>query len=287
MKSQNKIWFSILFLAATFTGYSNSWAVQVQIQPGGYDLDAIMRVMTVITLLFIAFVIWLAVVYSEKNDNEGRLFKNPLSNLKKYLVSLQPIEKEAEILLDHDFDGIRELDSRIPPWYSFLFYGTIVWGIIYMMVFHVFGNGQVSSNEYNQEMQQAAFERQLLIKSGTFINEATVTQLTDPAALSEGKEIFQKDCVTCHGQNAQGVVGPNLTDDYWINGGGIKNIFRTITNGVPAKGMISWQTQLDPKKIQTVASYVMSLHGTNPPNAKPPQGEKWEESNTDSANAQK
>ena len=287
MKSQNKIWFSILFLAATFTGYSNSWAVQVQTQPGAYDLDAIMRVMTVITLIFIAFILWLAVIYSEKNDNEGRLFKNPLIAFKKYLMRATPIEKEAEILLDHDYDGIHELDNKIPPWFSFLFYGTIIWGVIYMLVFHVFGSGQISANEYNQEMQQAAFERQLLIKSGAFINEATVTQLTDPATLSEGKEIFQKNCVTCHGQNAQGVVGPNLTDDYWINGGGIKNIFRIITNGVPAKGMISWQTQLDPKKIQTVASYVMSLHGTNPPNAKPPQGEKWEESNTDSANAQK
>ncbi len=283
MKLKNKILFSILFLAAMIVGYSNLLAAQTS----GYDLDAIMRVMTLITLLFIAFIIWLAVVYSEKNDIEGRLFKNPLIAFKKYLMRATPVEREADILLNHNYDGIRELDNRVPPWFSFLFYGTIVWGIIYMLVFHVFGNGQVQSTEYNQEMQQTAFERQLLIKSGAFINETTVTQLTDAASLSEGKEIFQKNCVTCHGQNAQGVVGPNLTDDYWIHGGGIKNIFTTIKNGVPAMGMISWQTQLDPKKIQAVASYVISLQGTNPPNAKPPQGQKWEEPKANSANVQK
>ncbi len=278
MKSRNKSFWLISFFLLTMTFNTPLLAIP----EGGYDLDAIMKVMTIVTVIFIAFLLWLAIVYSERNDNNGSFFLNPLIAFKRYMMRATPIEKEQEILLDHDYDGIRELDNKIPPWFNFLFYGTILFGIIYMLVFHVFGNGQVEANEYKQEMQQAAMERQILIKTGAFLNEETVTLLTDAAALNEGKEIFKKNCIACHGQNAEGIVGPNLTDDYWIHGGGIKNIFKTIKYGVPAKGMISWQTQLDPKKIQDVASYVISLHGTNPPNAKPPQGTKWEESKTDS-----
>ena len=101
--------------------------------------------------------------------------------------------------------------------------------------------------------------------------------LTAPADLSAGKTIFDANCVACHRPDAGGLVGPNLTDDYWIHGGGIKNVFHTISEGVPQKGMITWKTQLNPKQIQEVASYVLSLHGTNPANPKPPQGDKWEE----------
>ena len=118
-------------------------------------------------------------------------------------------------------------------------------------------------------------EKTILIKSGLFINETTVTLKNDPATLTEGKAIFLKNCVSCHANDGGGIVGPNLTDDYWINGGGINNIFKTIKYGVPAKGMISWQTQLNPNQIQSIASYVVSLHGTNPVNGKPPQGNKW------------
>ena len=131
-------------------------------------------------------------------------------------------------------------------------------------------------------MQRASFEREMLIKSGAFINEETVTFVNDAASLAEGKEIFVKNCVACHAADGGGIVGPNLTDDYWINGGGIKNVFKTIKYGVPVKGMISWQTQLDPTKIRAVASYVLSLHGTKPANPKAPQGELWRESKTDS-----
>ena len=270
MKSKNKF-FAIIFLLFLFTEHSQIFAAET-----GDTIDSVMKFMLILTILIIAVVMWLMMIYSEKNDNEGTSFKKPLKKFRQWLTKSTPIEKEAEILLDHDYDGIRELDNRIPPWFHFLFYGTIVWAIIYMLVFHVFGDGQVQKDEYNREMQQAAVERQILIKTGAFLNEETVTQLTDAADLNEGKEIFDKDCVTCHGQNGQGIVGPNLTDDYWIHGGGIKNIFKTITNGVPSKGMISWQTQLAPNKIQAVASYVMSLHGTNPPNAKAPEGQKWE-----------
>lgn len=252
---------------------------------GGYDLDKIMKVMLIITIVFIAFILWFAVVYSDKNDNYGDLFKKPLMVFTNYLTRLSPMEKEQELLLHHDYDGIRELDNKIPPWFHFLFYGTITWGIIYMLVFHVFGDGQVQTNEYNAEIRQASLERQILIKTGAFINEETVVTLNDPGTLSVGKDVFEKNCVSCHAADGGGVVGPNLTDDFWIHGGGIKNIFKIIKYGVPAKGMISWQTQLDPKKMQAVASFIISLHRTQPSKPKAPEGQIWEEPKSDSATA--
>lgn len=244
-------------------------------------LDSVMKVMLVATLIMIAFVLWLITIYSEKNDGEGKLFKAPFAYLTGMITRIAPMEKEQEMLLDHDFDGIRELDNRIPPWFHLLFYGSIIFGIIYMIDFHVIGDGHVQADEYTAEVKQAEVERNILIKTGAFLNEETVTQLNDPATLSEGQEIFIKNCATCHGQKGEGLVGPNLTDDYWIHGGGINNVFKTIKYGVPAKGMISWQAQLDPKKIQAVGSYILSLHGTNPPNAKSPEGTKWEEPEMD------
>jgi cytochrome c oxidase cbb3-type subunit III len=281
MKSINRVLFSALLLMLTFA-YQPDILAEGE---GGYDLNAVMKVMLVITIVMIALVMWLTIIYSEKNDIEGALFKAPFAKLNQMLNRSVPIEKEKDIMLDHDFDGIKELDNRIPPWFHALFWGTIVWSVIYLIVFHLVGNGQIQSNEYKAEIQQASFEREMLIKSGAFINEETVTAANDAATLSEGKEIFTKNCVTCHAADGGGIVGPNLTDDYWINGGGIKNVFKTIKYGVPAKGMISWQTQLDPTKIRAAASYILSLHGTKPAVPKTPQGDLWSEPKTDSTKA--
>ena len=276
MKSKNKIWFSVLLLLFTFISQPIFAAA------AGDKLDAVVQIMLVITILVIAFVLWLAVVYSEKNDVKGKTFLGPMYKFFVWITHLTPIEKENDILFHHNFDGIRELDNKVPPWFNFLFYGTIVWGIIYMLVFHVFGDGQVQATEYKMEIEQAALEREIMIKSGTFLNEENVILLTDAAGLSEGKVIFQKNCVSCHAIDGGGLVGPNLTDDFWIQGGGIKNIFKAIKYGVPAKGMIAWQTQLDPNKMQQVASYIISLYGIKPANPKAPEGTKWEEQKTDS-----
>ncbi len=195
----------------------------------------------------------------------------------KYLLNRSiPIEKEKDILLDHDYDGIKELDNRVPPWFSYLFYATIIFGIYYLLNFHVLKSGALQTEEYKQEMHFAALQKADLERSGALVNEQTVTLLSDADALSEGKTIFTANCIACHGPQGGGLIGPNLTDNYWLQGGGIKNIFTTIKYGVPAKGMISWQTQLDAKQIQAVASYVISLHGTNPANAKQPEGLLYE-----------
>jgi cytochrome c oxidase cbb3-type subunit III len=200
-----------------------------------------------------------------------------LKKIKDKLVGAVPIEKEGDILLEDDYDGIKELDNKVPPWFNLLFLITIIFAIYYLLDYHVFKTGKLQYQEYQEEMQQAEIQKAELIKSGAFVNENTVLRLNDAESLSAGKNIFKTNCVPCHGPDAGGVIGPNLTDDYWIHGGGIKNIFHTITYGVPAKGMISWQTQLNPKQIQEVASYVMSLHGTHPANPKPPQGDKYVE----------
>ncbi len=276
MKLKNKIWFSFLLILFTLTSQPISAA------SSGDKLDAVVQIMLIITILVIAFVLWLAVVYSEKNDVKGKTFLEPMHKFFVWITHLTPLEKEKDILSHHDFDGIRELDNKVPPWFNFLFYGTIVWGIIYMLVFHVFGDGQIQATEYKMEIQQAALEREIMIKSGTFLNEENVTLLTDAAGLSEGKTIFQKNCISCHAIDGGGLVGPNLTDDYFIHGDGIKNIFKTIKYGVIVKGMIAWQTQLDPNKMQQVASYIISLHGTKPANPKAPEGTKREEQKADS-----
>jgi cytochrome c oxidase cbb3-type subunit 3 len=149
-----------------------------------------------------------------------------------------------------------------------------------MLNYHVFHSSKLPADEYKEELAQADLRRRILLASQGSIDEASLVALTAPAALKEGEEIFQKYCVSCHGTYGQGLVGPNLTDDYWIHGGRIKNIYTTIKQGVPAKGMISWQLVFTPKQIQEIASYVLTLQGTNPPGAKKPEGERYVEADT-------
>ncbi|HSP87420.1 MAG TPA: cbb3-type cytochrome c oxidase N-terminal domain-containing protein [Ignavibacteriaceae bacterium] len=200
-----------------------------------------------------------------------------ISKVKNHITGLVPLEKEKDILLDHDYDGIKELDNRIPPWFNYLFLVTILFAVYYMIDYHILGTGLLPKQEYEEEIRIAAVEREQLINSGAFLNENSVTLLSDETSLLSGKDIFKKNCIPCHGENGQGTVGPNLTDEYWIHGSGIRNVFTTIKYGVQAKGMVSWQGTLNPTQIQEVASYIVSLQGTNPPNAKQPEGTKFSE----------
>ena len=260
--------------------------------------------------------------------------------------------KEKDILTDHDYDGIKELDNDLPPWWVYLFYFTIVFAVVYVLHYHVLETGDLQITEYNKEfnpdyqpsdgpndglfaMYQSPYKNVrdevtpyiknqfsayvgpqvssdgLIIEAMSRADEATleklkssfpdlykqlleggialtpqssakkeavepVEALTDAASLSAGKEIYVKNCVSCHGAAGEGGIGPNMTDDFWIHGGDISQIAHTIKIGVPAKGMITWRGVLSPEQIQQTASYIMTLHGTNPPNAKGPQGEKHE-----------
>lgn len=239
--------------------------------PNYYDTVALLLLLfIVITLLSIIFYEGKPKVVKEKRAS---IF----AKIRQAMTKSTPIEKEAEIMMEHNYDGIKELDSKIPPWFSWLFILTIIFAAYYMLQYHVFASGKVSQQEYEQEMKKADEEKEALIKSGALVNEETVKLLTDAADLQKGKEIFDANCIACHAADGGGIVGPNLTDDYWIHGGGIKNVFKTIKYGVVEKGMISWQTQLNANQMQDVASYVISLHGTTPAAPKAPEGEIWKE----------
>ncbi|HEX2787625.1 MAG TPA: cbb3-type cytochrome c oxidase N-terminal domain-containing protein [Ignavibacteria bacterium] len=185
--------------------------------------------------------------------------------------SLKPVQ-ENDPQLEHEYDGIKELDNNLPPLLNYIFIFSLLFSVFYILHYHVFGTGDLSSQEYSSEMKVAQMERDELIKSGAFINEETAQYMKDDATLERGKTIYFSNCVICHGSKGEGLIGPNFTDEYWIHGGSIGNVFKTISVGVPEKGMISWKTQLSPKQIQAVASYILSLKGSNPPNGKQAEG---------------
>lgn len=239
--------------------------------PNYYDTVALI-------LLLIIVIALLSIIYYEgKPKVEKKKKDSVFVKIRQALTKSTPVEREQEIMIDHEIDGIRELNSKIPPWFAWLFILTIIFAVYYMLNYHVFSTGKLMYDEYNDEIKAAALEKEALIKSGALVNEETVTYLTDAVSLQLGKAIFDANCIACHGTDGGGIVGPNLTDKYWIHGGGIKNIFKTIKYGVVEKGMISWQTQLNPNQMQEVASYVWSLQGTTPANPKQPEGEIWKE----------
>lgn len=185
-------------------------------------------------------------------------------------------EDEAELLTDHDYDGIHELDNDLPPWWKYGFYISIGYAVVYLILFFGTGDIQTGQLEYEENMKMAeANVSAYLERVGGAIDESNVTLLLDDADLNAGKEIFVSNCAACHMADGGGQVGPNLTDEYWLHGGGIVDVFSTIKYGVPAKGMIPWEDQLGPKAMQQVASYVLSLQGTTPANPKAAEGELW------------
>lgn len=197
-------------------------------------------------------------------------------NLMQKLTKSEPIENEGQLLLEHDYDGIKELDNNLPPWWVYLFYGSIVFAAIYLIRYEVL-DGDNQEMELKKELAQAKIDVAEYMKTAPdLMDESKVTQLTDPADLALGSDIFSKNCIPCHRVDAGGQIGPNLTDKYWILGGGIKNIFHTLEHGGrDGKGMVSWKGTLKPKEMQLVASYVMSLEGSNPKDPKAPDGEIW------------
>jgi cytochrome c oxidase cbb3-type subunit 3 len=248
----------------------------------------------VITMLFLFLVVMLVLLRTFKVltriilKNEGytdeqiiaemkpaKKEKKPRAEVWQKLLSLRPLEEENEILITHDYDGIQELDNPIPAWFMYLFYGSIVFGIGYLLNYHVFKTAPLQYAEYKTEMAQADLAKKaFLSKAANRVDENTVKLVHDPAVISSGQTIFKNTCAACHGDHAQGNVGPNLTDDYWLHGGKIGDLFKTIKYGVLSKGMPTWEKQLTPKQISDVANYIKSLHGTKPAGAKEPQGTK-------------
>jgi len=175
-------------------------------------------------------------------------------------------------LLDHEIDGIRELDNKLPGWWVWLFNLTILFAVFYLVYYHVLGAGDLSAAEYRKEMKKSAQIKAAAM--GKFeAGIPALTPLKDAAILDTGKQIFLTRCAPCHRADGGGLVGPNLCDDYWIHGSNYIDTINTIWNGVPAKGMITWKNYLNPDQIVSVASYIYTLRGTHPPNPKPPENQ--------------
>jgi len=193
------------------------------------------------------------------------------------ILGLNPLDKEEEIMIDHEYDGIRELDNPIPMWFNALFYSSIAFAIGYLLVYHVFGWGMTQEEEYIAAMQAGEKQRiEFLESSGSNIDESSVTVDLSPEFVAAGQEIFLQNCGMCHGNQGEGLIGPNLVDEYWIHGGEISDIFRTVKYGVPDKGMVPWEANLTPVQIAQVSNFILSIVGTTPPNPKAAEGEKME-----------
>jgi cytochrome c oxidase cbb3-type subunit III len=202
-----------------------------------------------------------------------------------------PLEQEKSIELDHNYDGIKELDNHLPPWWKWLFYGTIGWSAVYILAYHFTDAMPLMEQEYRNEVVLAEESKRKFLadQPKVEIDENTLEYKVDAAIIAKGKEIYSINCSPCHKNDGGGGIGPNLTDEFWIHGGHVKNVYSTVKNGVPEKGMISWATVLSPEQLRDVSFFVMSLNGTNPPGAKAAQGNPYTqgpEIKADSLNAQ-
>ena len=208
--------------------------------------------------------------------HEKRMEKYDLKRIYRKLMGTRPISEERDLELEHNYDGIKELDNKLPPWWLYSFYASIVFAAGYLFYYHIL-DGADQTMEFEQEMAEARLAVEEYKKNAPDLVDAeNVVALTDPAELEKGAAIFQSNCIACHAPDGGGGIGPNLTDDHWILGGGIKNVFHTISEGGRSgKGMIAWKASLKPSEIQQVASYVLSLQGTTPANPKEAQGEVW------------
>lgn len=254
--------FALSFVAST--------ALHSQTQAASHGTETALILTGTLTAFFVLLTFFIVIVLG--GDVE------PLTRfLRRLYNAVSPQSGSQVTLIEENHDGITELDNRVPPWFNYLFGGTILFAVIYMLDYHVWQSSPLPQAEYAQELAAADISRRVRVAAEGSINENALEPLTDEASIAAGHERFSKNCVTCHGANAGGIVGPNLTDPYWINGGGIKNVYATIKNGVPQKGMISWKLVFTPKEIQQISSFILTLQGTNPVNGKKPEGTLYQE----------
>lgn len=281
----------LLFSNALFAQTAEAGAAPVQAVSSGIAGMPAFTFYTIIAVIFLELLVILVllgnirVLLRTEKEIEPTTAPEPAA-IKKQAIrwwirlnSFKPVEQEADIDLGHDYDGIRELDNRLPPWWLYGFYITIITAGIYLWRFEVSHTGPSSIEEYNKSIADADLEiKTYLAKKGDAVDENTVTLLTSPDDIAAGKTIFLSSCTACHKETGAGDVGPNLTDDYWLHGGDIKSVFKTIRYGVNA--MPQWQNNYSNKQIAQIASYVKSLKGSNPPNPKAPQGELYKDDNS-------
>ena len=242
-------------------------------------------VVTLLVLLVAVYILQVIKVMTrqvaqEKSQRLGIEYKEEPSlwaKLWKESNDFVPLEKEADIMLDHDYDGIRELDNHLPPWWKWLFYLSIVFAGVYLFFYHITDTLPLPKQEYENELSLAQEQARKLQASNPVaaIDETNVTATTDALAIADGKQTFLNNCASCHRKDGGGDIGPNLTDEYWKHGGDIKDIFKVVRLGVQGTNMIAWEGFISPEKMQNVASYVLTLKGSNPENPKKPEGELY------------
>ncbi len=236
-------------------------------------------VLEVITILF--FVKWITFFtgIDELRRSKG---KKGLFNIdfKKFWIKankLKPIEEEDSLDVGHEYDGIRELDNATPPWFTIAFLASIVFGIGYLWRYHVAESAPNQIKEYEMEVAAAKVKIAEHMKNQKdLVDENTVTMMSG-ADIDNGKVLYANNCGVCHGAAGEGKVGPNLTDEYWIHGGDIKDVFKVIKFGAIEKGMMSWKGVFSATEIAQISSYIKSIAGTKPAGAKEPQGELYKE----------
>ena len=254
---------------------------------GGISANTFYLLLSVITteifaILFLFFSIRRIFVELLPEKSAAAVKKSKLAALwvrldKKLFTKAIPIEQEADALLDHNYDGIQELDNALPPWWKYGFIITIGFAFVYLLNFHVLGNGKNPTEEYAVEMENAKIAKELYDANNKDKIDETMVPMADAAGIKIGKDDFLANCIACHGSKGEGGAGPNLTDDYWIHKGSLNDIYHTLKVGYADKGMQSWAIKFSPKEMDEIASYVKMLKGTNPPGAKAPQGDLYDE----------
>jgi cytochrome c oxidase cbb3-type subunit III len=271
-----------LFSMPSFDQTSDiQWVNQLKtLDANAITLLVLLSVLMGVILLLLVLMVYLMTVLTKLFPiSNGVVSESWWSQFKKKHVTgvMKDAPAEGDPQLAHSYDGIIELDNYMPPWLKYLFYATIVFAGVYIMNFLVLDIGATQQEEYEMELHLAAIqaeERKALALDG--IDEYTVMFDQSSPAIKAGQEIFAGNCAACHAQDGGGGVGPNLTDEFWIHGGSINDIFKVVKYGVPEKGMVPWQGQLTPEQIQQVSSYIMTLVGTSPANPKEAQGDKYE-----------
>ncbi len=276
----------ILFLIITFVGLTQaflSYENPLDIYENPLVWIALISFVTVVVLKELLNLVSLQQTEKLQLEKEGidpetidkyAWFKK----LMKSWTKSKDIKDEEEIVLDHNYDGIKELDNTLPPWWVYMFYATILFGVIYLVRFHVVGDYD-QATEYEQAVAEAKMELEKYKKNTPYVFDIEKAELlADESSLKRGKAVFNLNCASCHTKDGGGGIGPNLTDKNWILGGGFKNVFNTVYNGGRSgKGMIAWKATLKPQDIQKVSSYVISMQGISPAKPKKAEGEIWEE----------